>query len=478
MKKSFKIITLSVLSLFTQASFARNFEEISKCFEFADKSGSLLLRYNASDRYSRSIDSIRLPYSCSTTNVTRALSGLDLFPWKNLRDNANHMQLVNSKPKLKALVESIERGAHVIIPSGYTPKDYLREHPVTNYSKALNTELTKKFGVGFAGQVFREFLLAQPKNAAALTELENYFKEFRSKNSQVVSAQEIKKLSKGSVLLVSMGLDWDHHVNQHTPSYITAFLSKIREAGVEVQFLERDPVGLVEDNIRQITPQVEKILASGKNIILLGMCKGMPEVLAPVATTLRGKLDANRRQINIKGRGKVVGVIGISPMMGGLYLADTRDRYVVFDALEEVTSWIPDRRSDMASDYIRSMESMTSEKTDRLYAQINSSLPADVPYLGLAGIVPGDGLLKVNNSMKAFFDINRRLNLAAANDGLLEYPKMLFPLSYAQDQVFNVPVHASHMMVDGSLNAFSLQEPQNERALYYATLKFVLKRKK
>ena len=85
--------------------------------------------------------------------------------------------------------------------------------------------------------------------------------------------------------------------------------------------------------------------------------------------------------------------------------------------------------------------------------------------------------MTVKKSMKGFFDLNRRTNLAVANDGLLEYPKMLFPLNYANGQVFNVPAHASHMMIDGSLNEFSLQTPQNERALYYSVLKFVLSKK-
>lgn len=469
-----KVAIGGALLLISSLAIARDFQPISSCYSIG-KAGSLLLKYNPIARYSRDVDALVTPLNCSAGQVARILSGVDLLPWYDIE---KFQSLLDNRPGLKAAVESIAKGSNVVIPASYSARDYLREHPISNYTRSLNIELTQKFGHGFSGQIYREYLLNNPANQKALSEIATNIRTYRSLQVKAVAAAEIKKLSSNTVLLVSMGLDWSDEVNQHTPDYIKKFLTKIQQAGIEVKFMRRNPVGLMEDNVKEIQPQVEAVLASGKNVVLLGMCKGMPELLAAVSESMKGNLDAKRMQVNKKGRGKVEGVVGMSPMMGGLYWADKRDGNGAFDLIEELTGELPGRTTTMISTYLDALESITSEKTQSLLNRIAPNLPADVAYIGLSGILPNNARLYVKNSMKPFVDANRRLNIAkGANDGFLEYPKTAIPTSWSP-RVFNVPVHGSHMLTDGAVNEYSLQNAENESALYYSLLKFILEKKK
>lgn len=470
-----KVGIAGTLLLFSSILLARDFKPVASCFEFSNNGGSLLLKFNPLDHYKRSISAIKMPYNCATSQTTRVLSGIDIVPWKDISKFQSYVQ---SSSTLTAMVDSIKNGSNVIIPKGYTAKQYLKEHPVSVYTKTLNVKLTKQFGHGFAGQFYREFLLQFSPNSAALNEIVTSLKNRRSMKS-ADAFNEIKNLSTNTVLLVSMGLDWSDEINDQTPDYIVKFLNKIKQTGITVQFLKRDPVGLLEDNAKKIIPQVEKTLASGKDVIILGMCKGMPEALAGVAASMKGRLTSDRSQLTFAGRGKVKGVIGLSPMMGGLYWADKRDQMEgIFDVIQTITGEIPNRTTEMFSDYLRALESITGERTANLFKEVTPNLPSDITYLGVTGILPNDGLLYVKNSMKPFVDINRRLNLASgANDGFLEYPRTYIPGTYSR-RVYNVPMHGSHMLTDGAVNEFSLLKPENEEAFYYSLLKFILVKSK
>lgn len=440
---------------------------VPDCMSTWNENVSIEIQYNRLDRYKRAIIARPVYGACSSIlHLTYDGKGLREVP-----PNATTVGSINLDPYHRNTLAWIRRGSNYVFPPGYTAADYIRENPIPAFSVKLNRELTQKYGHGFAGEIYREWLLNQPRNSRARSAIRKSVNEYLARGKSFTK-EILKAKSQNTVLLVSMGLGWDESPDQ--PFYVKDFLKQIAGAGMETIVLKRDAYGRVPDNIRELVPQIRNALNSSKNVMLMGLCKGMPELLAATAEVMKDRLDKNRQQIPSPSHGKITGIIGISPMMSGLYWADFEKQIVVADLLESLLEKLPGK-AHMAAQYLNAVDTMSSPDINALYAESLPHLPADVTYLNFIGVIPDNGILKNDTTaMMPFIRGNEMLNIAkGANDGFIEYPKSQIRNEFGR-KVFNVPLEGSHMITDGKFDELDFRQKINLEALYYGILNFAL----
>ncbi|MFL5784485.1 MAG: hypothetical protein ACJ76H_07755 [Bacteriovoracaceae bacterium] len=450
-----KIFLLGLLV--SLSSLAVTQDPIPDCMSTWDENVSIQLYYKKIDRYRRDILARVIHASCNS--VLRP--GTQHF--KTVASNATKIGEVVLDKFHQNTLFWIRRGSNYVLPIGYTAAKYVSEHPIQFYSTTLNRQLTEKYGNGFASEIYREWLLSRPENKLARTEIKASVREFLSKGPAFTS-NEIRTRAQNTVLIVSMGLGWDESPEQ--PFYVKDFLKEIKAAGMETMILKRDAMGTVPENIRALVPQVNRIFLSGKQVMLMGLCKGMPELFAATAEVFKANPAVKKR---------LRGVIGISPMMSGLYWADYQRNHPAVELLHFLLAMIPGKKTQSGSEYLTALQTMNSVEIDALYNDVRPQFPKDVPYVNLIGVIPDDGILKNDTTaMMPFIKANRMLNIGkGANDGFLEYPKSQISSAWGP-KVFNIPLEGSHMITDGKFDELDFRNSKNLLGLYYGILRFTL----
>jgi hypothetical protein len=431
-------------------------DPVPTCLSTWDENVSIELNYNKNDRYDRTIAARKVGASCS--QILRPGG-----PSKILPLSATEIDGIKLDKFHQNAIYWIRKGSNYVLPIGYTAKKYLFEHPIQTYSLKLNQELTQRFGHGFSGEIYREWLLSQWSNRHARDSIKTFLRDYLTKGGEFTK-NDIRLRSQNTLLLVSMGLGWDEGPDQ--PFYVKDFLKQIQASGMETLILKRDAMGTIPENIRALIPQVHKALLTGKDIMVMGLCKGMPEVLAATAGVFKTRPDL---------RNKLKGVIGISPMMSGLYWADFQKANPGFELIHFLLELIPGKKAQSGSDYLTALETMNSTDVNELYKDVRPQIPTNIPFVNLVGVIPDNGILKNDTTaMMPFIKANKLLNIGkGANDGFLEYPKTQITSAWGT-KVFNIPLEGSHMITDGKFDELDFRNPKNLLGLYYAILRFSL----
>lgn len=456
--------------------FERDDHDRPRCLVYPGKKQNLFFKWKGSDHYSREIYAKRSSRECSEwRNVADDFTGWELFP-----KNTTQFQGLEITDKLRERMHTIRSGGRDFMPSFWSANDYLGLNPIREFTREKNIELTQAYGHGFAGQIYREWLLSQSKNAQMRDHLVEELKTHLKLGNQK-SIQHLKARASNTVLLVSMGLNWSDEVTEKTPDYVLSFLNSMKAiGGIETKILKRPALGLLHDNIRILKPQIEAELASGKDVILFGLCKGAPEMLSAASDILKPFMDENNAQNKTPaGRGKLLGSIHFSPMFSGIYWADFASR---IPGLETLGEWlthlhlIPSVKE--FAEWVKPLKTMDTKTVETLKAQFVKSLPSDATYFTAVGIIPGDGLLgeQDTTAMNPFINANRKYNFAkGANDGFIEYPGLTLPDSISEKS-YVIPMHGSHMLSDGGFESYSLKKQENKLSLYRAIIELILKR--
>jgi hypothetical protein len=432
----------------------------------------VFLRWNDADRYARTIEATRDERSCADwrTVVREREQG-----WVVVEDDDRAIFGTPLGPDLVADLAAIRDGANVT--DGATVDEVAAAIAARGgFTLEDNIALTDRYGHGFVGAVYQRTVFAEPKNAWAFQVLERDMARTVALG-EAAALQEMKAKSPNLVVMVSMGAGWGHVVDEHTVPYVRDFITTVKSIGVDVDVLERDIFGDVEENAARLQQKVEQYLDSGKDVVLFGLCKGSPELFAAAARATASSLDEAGAQTRRKaGRGRVVGAINMSGMMTGLVFGDWLAPYESLLAISgAVFAALPLRTTREVGSYMKMVPQLTTPRIEAFAKTFVTKLPKDAVYIDVVGVVPDDGLLKRDiGAMGPFINTDRARDLAkASNDGFLRYPGNELPRDVAVRH-YVVVMTGSHMLFDGAFGPWSMESLDNQRALFRAAVRFVV----
>jgi len=302
--------------------------------------------------------------------------------------------------------------------------------------------LSGLYGRGFSGDVYKTVIENDGANAR--------FKKYLSGWAHQEILTNTQK-EKGPVVLVAFGLGWDPHLTPQTPSYVRDFFESLNNAGFQSKILITDPAAPIWDNMRVLEKQVRPYFESGRDVILVGLCKGAPEILAAADHILSPYLDKDRKQTRLPAHfGRLIGYVNLSGMIDGTYLADDMSRIPGFIHLVD---WADDHKMLRGKkEYARGLLSISHKSMNTFKAEFLDKLPSDAIYVNIVGVLTGSGKPPRKSVMTPFF----KFNLASgANDGFIEYPEAELPHNIAP-RMYTVAVHGSHLLTDGFFEDLSL----------------------
>jgi hypothetical protein len=431
---------------------------------------SVIFQWDQKDSYARKIHSATVPVSCERWMAVGGAAQQTL-PW----GHDYHPRLPEGIPEeVLRRLEQVKRGGNVYRsePDGAT---YLAHHPIQKFTLETNRELSKKYGKGFAGEIYQAWIESQPANAAFRA---SYLETLSTLQAGARRSDSLSKKAKGLHALVIMGLGWDQDLKPSTPFYVRDFVTEIQQTGIDTTILKRPALGTYEENVALLVPQIKERLRAGEDIILFGLCKGSTEMLAATSQVLSSYLDSERTQKNRPaGYGRIVAVINLSGMFRGTYLAELASSIHGTRTLGRVLRKMPFPKLEEAGEYERALPSISVAHLSEARSQFTTGLPSDAVYVEVVGVVPGNGLIANDTAtMRTFQNMDRALHLAVgASDGFIEYPGNTLPDDVSSDHsvmVFN----GTHMLTDGTVGPYDLSDRKTRINAYQALYEMVLDR--
>ncbi len=338
-----------------------------------------------------------------------------------------------------------------------TVSEFIDKRNITVFTRALNRELTPRFGAIFATEVFKELIERNPEN----TEFRKFvLKELRRNDSPSKPLTMWKDKIK---LVVSFGLGWSADYGKAAPYYIRDFLSDIESMGLEVVYLDKNPFGMVKSNAEKMAPQIEDELRKDKSVILLSLCKGTPELLSAL------------KDIDPALKSKIVGHVNLSGMLTGTFFADIAGSVILPKLLSPFMKVIPLNEVRTVGKMADATSYMKSTIIAETLSEVREATRHDMLTVNVTGAPLSDRVLKNGSPMSPVLKYNYwQKFLVSANDGFIELPHTLVPEELAPHQVTLV-LDASHMLSDGFLEEFALAERETRRKIYQSILRFILK---
>lgn len=352
-----------------------------------------------------------------------------------------------------------------VLRKDFSAEEYLKNHPLEEYTVEVNRDLTKKYGQLFSAQVFKAHVESKDENQAFL---QNVLKELSQKK---ISQAAPFSLLKGRVkLVVSFGLGWDEKYGKTIPYYIEDFLHDMKWLGLDVHFIKKNPFGTVHDNVEKIVPELKSSLMSGQDVILVSLCKGTPELLAAEAELAKLPLEEKEKF------GKILGHINLSGMLSGAIFSDFAEEVMLPKYVAPLMKMIPFAAIRDNAKMVDAIEYMKTSIIEETLKTATPHLNKDLLYINVTGAPMSNAIIESKSPMKMIVKYNiRNAFIDSANDGFLELPSTLIPASVSTNQLTLV-LDSTHMLSDGNLNGHKLSEKKVRRTIYYSVLKEVLKR--
>lgn len=338
--------------------------------------------------------------------------------------------------------------------------EYLKNNPIEEYTVKTNRSLSKRFGQLFSAQVFKAWIESKKENSELKASV---LKDLRSLKSPL--EKPFAHLSDKVKLVVSFGLGWEEKYNRTTPFYITNFLNDIKSLGLPVLFLKKNPFGKVSDNIAKIIPSLESELDSGKDLILISLCKGTPELLGAEA-----ELAKNNKL------GKILGHVNLSGMLGGAIFSDFAKEIIFPKIVAPLLKLIPSDQVRDSAKMVDAIEYMKTSVIEHTLSQATPHLDKDIFYINITGAPMTNAVFYGKSPMKPILNYNLKSAFVnSANDGFLEMPSTLIPTSISKNQA-SLILDSSHLLTDGTLEEFKIESESNRRILYYSVVKTILEK--
>lgn len=358
-------------------------------------------------------------------------------------------KLVDLPLSLKDELAQISQKTNELLPYN-SPEKFIEDQGIHDYTLKLNRELSLKYGQIFSAKVFKAFIEKNPKNLEFRKSVLDNFSQ-----RSVINFSSLKdKVS----IVVSFGLGWEEKYEQATPIYIREFLQDIKSLGLHVRFLKKNPGGSIRSNAEMIKGQIVDELRTKRNIILVSLCKGTPELLLA-----ESKIYSEGRE-DIQGR--IIGHVNLSGMLGGTFYSDKANEFLLPKLINPILKLIPlPSAKDTASMY-GAIDFMRSDVVEGVLEEAAPLLPKDLLYINITGAPLSSQVLENSSPMIPIVKYTQLGKLTeGANDGFLELPKTLIPETISHNQITFV-MDSTHLLGDGVVENFRLTDELIRRSLY------------
>lgn len=384
------------------------------------------------------------PYTCANFNTY--LYGVDhtggyvseswtVLPGAGQKGYQSGGKTYNWSQTIEKGLNLVRLGASVAHP-GDNAAQFLARYPIADFTRDYNRKITASYGVGFAADIYKEWLLNQPGNRELLAKI-----ELEIRHVQTQGSTEVSRKLKNYKILIAQG-----YMQSPTQNRLAPLIKRLESLGADVSVMSDDTVGPILPNMLSFKSQISRELSNGRQLILIAASKGAPEILTAI-----GQI-ATEDPRYLK---QITAVITMAGMIEGSFLVDWADRFpinmFVKDALKTGSEESRLPLTSTAGFFDMSTESLA--KQSLLYRQ---RLP-NLHYYNFVGVITGDGIAK-DPDIKM---LQQKISIPHAsahggNDGYIEYPGTRFPRSWglrSRDVVFD----SSHAILDGALNGHSMQ---------------------
>ncbi len=344
-----------------------------------------------------------------------------------------------------------------------SPEAFIDNKGIQDYTLELNRELSKLYGQLFSAKVFKAFIEKDARNKKFKNEV---LKSFDTKWKKQPFVELKDKVS----IVVSFGLGWEEKYSQATPIYIREFLEDIKSLGLPVRFLRKDPWGSVRHNAEVIKDQLRDELETGRDIILVSLCKGTPEVLLAESFV---HAETEGRFVN-----HILGHVNLSGMLDGTFYSDKSSELLIPKIVGPILKLIPIESARESTRLFGAIDFMRSDIIEGVVQEAAQNLPKDLLYINITGAPMSEQIFEQHSPMVPVVRYTLFSKLSeGANDGFLELPNTLIPRFISNNQI-TLMLDSTHLLGDGMLEGHSLQQEFKRRAMYYAIISRVIQERR
>ncbi len=339
-------------------------------------------------------------------------------------------------------------------------EDYLKNHPIRDFSLALNRELTGKYGIAFTSQIYKAWIESQSRNAEFKSKMLDYFEKIKTGN-----VKPVKDRYKKHTVFIVKGIA--HTLNNN--KRFSGLINHIKDMGIEVVVGETLPFGRLKENEEMLNAQLEPLLAQGKHLIVISGSKGSTDVLGAMAN-FSSRTDGPNRQ---SGYGSFDGMINFSGVIAGAFVTDWITAFPQWDLMvrkllfSQFNQLGANLKSPSELDGFKDL----TQKACLSYFKVKAALlPRSTQYVSLVGTLLDDGLTKDEDILAVQNEVTRkRLSGYGANDGYVEFPGTTFPESWGLNQ-YTLAVNAGHSIKEGTFEGHDLMDRQEFHTMLEALL--------
>ena len=125
--------------------------------------------------------------------------------WSEMTASQDHVFGVRLSAATLEALRQVRYGA-TEIREEKTAAEWLKKHPIHTYTHGVNRHLTRRFGLGFSGDVYQAWVESRPDNAFVRDRYRYWFDEVRKDPD---AAATLRKRMGGRKVLISLGMAWD-----------------------------------------------------------------------------------------------------------------------------------------------------------------------------------------------------------------------------------------------------------------------------
>lgn len=294
----------------------------------------------------------------------------------------------------------------------FDPTSYISEHnlKLTDYTRAMNINLTRTYGAEFSSQIFKQLLLREP-------ETEESMKIFTSLISQNLDKSEIR-FDDSVELWVAKGIMQNTSESvEKVKGMFEKVLALMVEKGLTVKTFRTRTGDTVQVNAEIVAKTLKESASQRKKVIILAVSKAVPEVLGGLALLNKENFFRGQNKDLVKGA-----ILTAGPQ-AGMHFADFSSMPVIFNIIRgKMTDMAAANKVDI-SNLRNAFKSLGHKNLGAYYESILPDLP-HITYVNLIGISKaGNGYAEFRPLREMQEGLFNRwfFPTHGANDGIVEY---------------------------------------------------------
>lgn len=333
---------------------------------------------------------------------------------------------------------------------------YVKEANANGYTITLNKRITDTYGIYFSSEVFRSWLRGKSKNQMLESRIKGHIDALQKRRAKPI-AQRLR----GYKVLVARG-----YFEAPKESKVQLYIDELNKLGLTTAAFDVDTTASVTVNAIRISEQLERELDAGAKLIVSGASKGSAELYGALAL-----LNTKRPEFFRPGgaRGRVAAVLSVSGTLRGSFIVDWALGAIPYLIVRWSMMDEAQRTGIVLNEVRPGLESQGTEFLARYFGQYAPRLPRDLPFFDVVG-VPSietsqrDGFVKDLREGLLDTGFFPRHN---ASDGMVEYPNMVTPDSWAREN-YQIVMDSSHPIFDGSFDGVPMYRPETCRLVLEA----------